>query len=51
MAAEVKSKGPKVETRVSQSLKSKFKKRCKKLNVSVSQRMRDLIQADVKGIR
>lgn len=49
MAAEVKSKGVKVESTVSQSLRKKFKARVKKLNVSMSQRIRDLIQQDLKG--
>lgn len=49
MATEVKSKGPKIEARVSKGLKKKFKARCKKLNVSQSQRLRDLIQQDLKS--
>ena len=48
MAAEVKTKGVKAETIVSKSLRAKFKKHCKKLNVSVSQRLRDLMQKDLK---
>ncbi len=50
MGAEVKSKGVKVETEVSKSLREKFKRHChKKLNVSVSQRLRDLMQKDMKA--
>lgn len=50
MAAEKKTKGVKLETIASVSLKKKFKARCKKLNVSVAQRLRDLAQKDIKGI-
>lgn len=48
MAAEKKTKGAKFETVGSASLKKKFRAHCKKLNVSQAQRMRDLIQKDVK---
>lgn len=47
MPAEKKT-GVKVETRLSKSLATKFKRRCKKLNVSVAQRIRDLVQKDLK---
>jgi hypothetical protein len=50
MAAEKKTKGEKFETIGSATLKRKFKARCKKLNVSQAQRMRDLIQKDVKNV-
>lgn len=48
MAAEKKTQGPKTETVTSKALKAKFKKRCKALGVSQSQRLRDLMQQDVK---
>lgn len=48
MASEKKTKGAKFETIGSNNLKKKFRARCKKLNVSQAQRMRDLIQNDVK---
>jgi len=48
MATETKVNGSALETNVSKGLKSKFKSRCKKLNVSMAQRLRDLIQRDVK---
>ena len=46
MAAEKKQ--VKVETSTSITLRKKFKKHCKGLNVSVSQRLRDLMQAELK---
>lgn len=49
MAAEKKSKGVKIETTTSVSFRQKFHRRCKKLNVSAAQRLRDLMQKDVKG--
>lgn len=48
MSAEVKTKGAKVETIVSKSLHKQFRSRCKKLNVSMSQRLRDLMQNETK---
>ena len=48
MAAEIKTKGVKMETIASTSFRKKFKAHCKKLNVSVSQRLRDLAQKDMK---
>lgn len=51
MAAETKTKGETLETVLAKSLKKQFKARCKKLNVSMSQRMRDLIQRDLKALK
>ena len=48
MAAETKTAGAKFETIGSASMKAKFKKHCAKLNVSQSQRLRDLVQKDLK---
>lgn len=48
MAAEIKSKGKKVETFLSSSLKKKFQRKCKTGNTSMSQCIRDLVQAYVK---
>lgn len=48
MSAEIKTKGVKVETTTSTSLRKKFKSHCKKLNVTVAQRLRDLMQLDMK---
>lgn len=48
MATETKSNGSALETNLATSLKKKFKSRCKKLNVSMAERLRDLIQQDVK---
>jgi len=48
MASEKKTKGVKFESIGSASLKKKFKARCKKLNVSMAQRIRDMIQKDIK---
>lgn len=45
---EIKSRSTKVETVLSPSLKAKFKSRCKKLNVSAAQRLRDIVQQDLK---
>jgi hypothetical protein len=47
MATEKKD-GVKVETKLAPSLHKKFKSNCRKLNVSMSQRVRDLIQKDLK---
>lgn len=38
----------KVETATSKTLRAKFKRHCKKLNVSVAQRLRDLMQKELK---
>lgn len=48
MGAEVKSGSAKTEVTTSVSLKKKFARHCKKLNVSMSQRLRDLMQKDLK---
>lgn len=48
MAAEIKSNGVKLETKVSKTLRKKFKIRCAELNVSMAQRLRDLMQKDLK---
>ncbi|MBL0255832.1 MAG: hypothetical protein IPQ27_13170 [Chitinophagaceae bacterium] len=48
MAAEKKSKGVKVIFDAA-SLRKKFNKHCKSLNVSASQRMRDMMQKELKG--
>lgn len=51
MSAEIKT-GVKVETSTSRSLREKFKRHCRKnLNVTVSQRLRDLMQADLKKMK
>lgn len=47
MAAEIKT-GVKIETSASRSLRKAFKAHCAKLNVSVRQRLRDMIQAGLK---
>lgn len=49
MPAEIKTKGVAVETTTSESLRKKFKKHCRRLNVSVAQRLRDLMQKDLNG--
>ena len=49
MAAEKKSKGVKVTFECAASLRKKFNKHCKNLNVSASQRMRDMMQKELKG--
>ena len=49
MPAETKTKGMKLETTAAPSLWKKFKNHCRKLNVSMAQRIRDLIQKDLKG--
>lgn len=48
MAAEKKT-GVKVETSVAPSLRKKFKRHCAKLNKSVAQHLRDLMQKDLKN--
>lgn len=48
MSAEIKSKGKKTTFTTAVSLHAKFARHCKKLNVSVAQRLRDLMQADMK---
>lgn len=37
-----------VEAKTSKTLKKNFKRHCKGLNVSVAQRLRDLMQKDIK---
>ncbi|HRR24781.1 MAG TPA: hypothetical protein P5053_10240 [Bacteroidia bacterium] len=49
MATEKKSKGVKVTIECAESLRKKFNKHCKKLNVSASQRIRDMMQKELKG--
>jgi hypothetical protein len=50
MPAEIKSHGAKVETQTSTSFRTRYKKHCaKKLKISVAQRLRDLMQLDIKG--
>lgn len=49
MSSEIKTKGVTTEVMTSKNLKANFKKRCKKLNVSMSQRLRDLMQKDLKA--
>jgi len=49
MPSEVKTGKAKLEAVVSASLRKKFYSRCKKLNVSAAQRIRDLVQKDLKG--
>jgi hypothetical protein len=48
MASEKKSNGAKITIECAKSLRQKFKKHCKSLNVSASQRLRDLIQKDIR---
>lgn len=48
MGAEIKTSGVKVESRLSASLHRKFKAACKKDGTSAAQRIRDLIQRDLK---
>ena len=48
MAAEIKTGNVKLDVALALSLRTKFKKHCAKLNVSVAQRIRDLMQADMK---
>ena len=48
MTAEIKTSNVKIESPVAKTLHNKFKKHCKKLNVSMAQRVRDLIQQDIK---
>lgn len=48
MSSEIKTGGVISQTRTSKGLKNKFKQHCKKLNVSMSQRLRDLMQKDLK---
>jgi hypothetical protein len=48
MSSEIKSGSTFLQGRCSKSLKSKFKKHCKDLNVSMSQRIKDLAQADMR---
>lgn len=50
MPAETKSKGVKVETTTSPSLRKKYQRHCRKIHdLSVSQRLRDLMQLDLKN--
>lgn len=48
MSAEKKTKGARFHTIGSKDLKRKFVRHCKKLNISQAQRLRDLIQKDLK---
>lgn len=48
MASEVKTKGKQYKFHLSANLHKRFKTRCKKLNISAAQRLRDLMQADLK---
>lgn len=48
MGSEIKSKGKRITFPASHNLHKQFTKRCKQLNVSKAQRLRDLIQADLK---
>jgi len=50
MPAEIKSKGAKVETITSPSLRKRYQRHCKKVhNLSVAQRLRDMMQLDLKN--
>ena len=51
MGAEIKTNGVKMETKASKNLHAKFTRRCKNLNVSVAQRLRDLMQMDIKNAK
>lgn len=48
MASEKKTNGRKITVELSDSLLSKFARHCKKLNVSMAQRVRDIMQKDMK---
>lgn len=48
MGAEKKSTSSKFEASASTSLKKKFGRHCRKLNVSMAQRIRDLVQKDMR---
>lgn len=48
MPAEKKTSTVKVTVPCSKSLRAKFNRHCKKLNVSAAQRIRDLMQKDLK---
>ena len=43
-----KKDGKPVVTQLAPSLKAKFKSHCKKMGVSMAQRLRDLVQLEVK---
>lgn len=49
MPAEKKTSKVKVTVECSATLRQQFNRRCKKLNVSAAQRIRDLMQKDLKG--
>lgn len=51
MSGEIKTSKTRVIFHTSDSLKAKFARHCKKMNVSVSQRMRDLMQKDLKEVK
>lgn len=54
MAREIKTSragGKKVETYVSEGLKAKLRKHCKRTNTSQAQFVRDLIQGALKTVR
>lgn len=51
MPAEIKAGKVKMDFALSASLRKKFHRRCKKLNVSAAQRLRDLVQQDSRGQR
>jgi hypothetical protein len=48
MSSEVKSGKIFLQGRCSKNLKNKFTKHCANLNVSEAQRLRDLVQADLR---
>ena len=48
MPKETKSGNVKIEFSLSEKLKSRFHKKCKKANVSMAQQARDLIQQYLK---
>lgn len=48
MAREIRSKGAKIEASLAPSLKKKFRRLCKKEKISMSERIRELIQRDLK---
>ena len=48
MAKENRSAGKKLETNLAATTLKKFKSLCNKRGLSMAQRLRDLIQADIK---
>lgn len=51
MPGEIKTRGPKLETRVSKTFHKRFTAHCKRMEISVAQHLRDLVQADMKKLK